>query len=58
MQQELPELSVELGSTEPPHPTNSDLSHLGESQPHGKLQPGLCAGKGEGRTGLCAHQRL
>lgn len=31
MQEELPGPSMELGSTEPPHPTSSDLSHLGES---------------------------
>lgn len=31
VQEELPGLSMELGSTEPPHTTSSDLSHLGES---------------------------
>lgn len=52
MQEELPGLSVELGGTEHPHPTSSDLSHLGESrcQPYGELQPDLCTGKRGHRT--------
>lgn len=61
MQEELSGPSVELGSMEPPHPTSSDLIHLGESRcwPHRELQPGLRTGERRWRTGaLCPAETM
>lgn len=47
MQEELPRLSMEMGSLEPPQAISSDLSHLGETQrwPHGDRQPQSAPGR-------------
>lgn len=61
MQEELPRLSTEMGSMEPPQATCRDLSYLGESQcwPQRDLQPGSAPGR---KGALCplettTHQR-
>lgn len=56
MQEELPRLSAETGSMEPPQATSRDLSHPGESQswPHTEI---FSLAMHQGEKGLCAHQR-
>lgn len=54
VQEELPGLNAELGSTEHPHSTSSDRRHLKESrcQPHGEKLAGPCAKEKRWRTRL------